>query len=94
MRGAPKVLSNGQQFSLNLARTLAEKPALRVVDEFAPSRSAERVLRTLEAPDLADVQDYLETGKSLPAAGLCRGSLWCGRWCAARPPPSPVWRRC
>lgn len=28
------VLSNGQQFRVNLARTLAEKPALAVVDEF------------------------------------------------------------
>jgi ABC-type glutathione transport system ATPase component len=28
------VLSNGQQFRVNLARTLAEKPGLAVVDEF------------------------------------------------------------
>ena len=31
--------------------------------------AAERALRTLEAPDLADLQDYLETGKSLGTAG-------------------------
>jgi ABC-type phosphate transport system ATPase subunit len=29
------VLSNGQQFRVNLARTLAETPAMAVVDEFA-----------------------------------------------------------
>ena len=29
-----RVLSNGQQFRANLARTLAEKPGLAVVDEF------------------------------------------------------------